>query len=159
MINWETLDLVLEPIERLTLGETSLSCPPSYLFLGLGPNDPRDFVIIGEKSNTITPDHAILHKIWPLRIKFFQTSTGRRLKTLIETQTCIYLGFATQTWCFRLCQALMSHKPEILEASKENININFNQIFFTHFVYFPDDYEFSENRKKTDFGSMKSRSI
>ena len=131
----------------MTLGETSLSCPPSYLFLGLGPNDPRDFVLVGESGNLRPPENAVLHKIWPLRVKFYQTANGRRLKTLVETQCCIFHGFASENWSFRLCEALMSSKPETLFATKENPNFSFNQLFFTHTLYFPNDFQISEKRK------------
>ena len=139
MINWLELDLILEPVCKTEFGELSLPCPPSYLFLGLGPDDPRDFLLIGDRGNPRPPNNAILHRIWPQRIKFFQSASGRNLKALIETKSCIYNGFPSESWAVRISEALMSSKPESLYALKHDLNhICFNELYFTHEVFFPD---------------------
>ena len=138
MINWVELDLKLESIDRASIGQTTLALPPSYNFLGLGEDDVRDFVFVGQSENIRPPASAFLHRLWPTRIKFFQCTSGRKLKCLIETKTCLYHGFPNEKWAFRICESLMSEKPERLFAVKRSLDLSFNNVFFTHEVFFPD---------------------
>lgn len=138
LLNWVELDLKVEPIDRATMGETSLACPPSYHFLGLGDDDCRDYIFLCDSGNIRPPPGAFIHRIWPIRVKFFQCSSGKRLKCLVETKCALYHGFPQQAWSLRLCEALMSDKPERLFAIKRNLNVSYNSLYFTHEVYFPD---------------------
>ena len=138
LVNWVELDLKLEALDRASIGETTLACPPSFNFLGLGDDDTRDFVYVGTTGNIRPPASAFLHRIWPTRVKFFQCTSGRKLKCLIETKCCLYHGFPNEKWSFRICEALMSEKPERLFAVKRNLDLCFNNLFFTHEVFFPD---------------------
>ena len=90
LLNWVELDLKVEPIERATMGETSLACPPSYHFLGLGDDDCRDYIFLCDSGNIRPPPGAFIHRIWPIRVKFFQCSSGKRLKCLVETKCALY---------------------------------------------------------------------
>ena len=130
LVNWIQLDITCEPIERME--ETSLSAPPCFNFLNLGDDDPRDCLLIGESSYVRPPQNVMLHRVWPTRLRFFQCQTGRRLKVLIKTQTCVFHGYPSESWCFRLCAALMSSKPEMLLAAKRSSNMTNNELYFTH---------------------------